>query len=82
MRELANQSNRVAIQKSRSQQAKAFAITNFGLMSLGLALGGYLVSNATGTTDSLMWIGGAVLGISLFLGGAGAKAVLSKNASE
>ena len=81
MRELANQSNRVAIEKSQSRQAKAYALTNFGLMALGLALGSYLVYNATGTTDSMMWTGGVVLGISLFLGGAGVRALVSKKVS-
>jgi hypothetical protein len=82
MRELANQSNRVAIEKSQTRRAKAYALTNFGLMTLGLALGAYLVSNANGTTDSMMWTGGAVLGISLFLGGAGVKALISKKVTE
>ena len=81
MRELANQSNRVAIEKSQSRQAKAYALTNFGLMAPGLALGSYLVYNATGTSDSMMWTGGVVLGISLFLGGAGFRALVSKKVS-
>lgn len=79
MRELANQSNRVAIEKSQSRQAKTYALTNLTLMLFGQALGGYLVFHATSTQDYMLWTGAAVLGISLFLGGSGIKALMSTN---
>lgn len=74
-RELANQNNRVALAKSNSQRVKAVALTNFGIMTLGVLLSIYLFLTAGGETTN-MAIAGLTLVLSLGLGAFAGKSYL------
>ena len=79
MRELANQSNRVALDLSSKQRAKAIAITNFSVMGLGISLSAYLLYIATGMLSPHFFLGTVTLALSFGIGSIGFRSLNSIN---
>ncbi len=78
MRELANQTNRVALESSGRRRAKAVIVTNYSIMAIGFGLAAYLLTSSTGSlSDLTFWSGAITLGVSLGMGATATKSLIA-----